>query len=65
MKIESFQNLKRLSGINQLGKTTSKSPNGLIRLVYKFIKFITKINSKVCKPFIYNKAMNNQIHANK
>lgn len=50
-----------------LGKTLGKNflGKGLIKLVYKFIKLVTKTNSKVCKPMIYDKAINDLIPKNR
>lgn len=36
-------------------RITNKNSNGLIKPVYKFIKFVTKTSSKIYKLLTYNK----------
>lgn len=37
----------------------------MVRPVYKFVKLVIKTSSKIRKPIIYNKAINNLIYRNR
>lgn len=46
-------------------KTLGESSDGLVRPAHKFVKFLTKTNSKVRKPLIYDEAINDEVHGNR
>lgn len=64
MKIHVFCNLKlKIDLVGILSKTSLRDE--LVRSIYKFVKLVTKINSKVHKSKTYNKIINNPIYENK
>lgn len=49
-----------------LGWTSGKNPiNGLVKPMQELAKSVTKTNSKVREPKIYDEAINNSIHRNR
>lgn len=62
MRAKDSQNPTYVPVINQSSRTMDKSPKGLVRLVHKFAKSITKTSSKVYEPLTYDKIINNLVH---
>lgn len=64
MRIYPLRNSKPRIDLNgTLGKNLLG--NGLVRLVYKFVKSVTKTNNKMRELKTYDEAINNPIHGNR
>lgn len=64
IKIYSTYNSKPKTDLDEI---SNKNPlrEKLIRLIYKFVKLVTKISSKMRKPKTYNEIINNLIYGNR
>lgn len=62
MRVKSFRDSKHMSMTDQIGRTTSKSPDRLVRVVDRFVKSVIETKSKVYELLTYNEEVNNLIY---